>query len=77
MITVVPMYKGTLAIQFVVPDATPLDPVDDVHRTTSTPRSSDADPAIDRLGAEVVTIVRTGDTMRTLGGVLSAAATGG
>lgn len=77
VITVVPTYKGTVALQFAVPAATPLAPVEEVHRTTSRPLSSHANPAIARLGADVVTTVRDGDAIRRLGGVLSPAAGGG
>jgi hypothetical protein len=77
VITVVPTRSGTEAVQFAAPTATPLSPVEVVHRTAATPVSSDADPEIVRTAADVVTLFRDGDAMRRVGALLSFDGAGG
>lgn len=66
-----PTSSGTLADQFVVPEAVPESPKDVDHFTDVTPTLSLAVPLTVKLAEEVETTVDPGDVMFSDGGVLS------
>jgi len=69
--TFVPTSTGACRLQYAVPDAVPEAPVEVVHVTAVTPTLSFAVPLTAMLVEDVETIVEAGETMRSVGGVVS------
>jgi hypothetical protein len=69
--TLLPSNSGTLADQFVVPEAAPESPVELLHFTAATPTLSLAVPLTTMEAEDVATIVNAGDTIVSDGGVVS------